>query len=243
MNHCKNCNEPLNGNYCSNCGMPATLKRIDGRYIVQEIGDFFLANRGMLYTIKNILISPGKSVRAFIAEDRYRFVKPITFLFITSLVYTLVCYLCHIGADDFYLQPLPEGMELRTFKLVMSWMISYSGYSQIISGLLVAFLIKIFFRKTGYNIFEIFILLCFVSGISALYSCFVVVAQSLTHLDLLHITGLISMIYYAWAIGQFFDKRRMSSYIKAFISCLLGYFLFGVMVAFITVFIDLIILN
>jgi len=42
MNSCKNCNEPINGNYCSNCGQPAKLKRIDGRYIVYEIRDTLL---------------------------------------------------------------------------------------------------------------------------------------------------------------------------------------------------------
>ena len=72
MNNCKNCNEPVNGNYCSNCGRPATLRRVDGRYIIQEIGDFLFANKGMLYTIKRVLISPGESVREFITEDRHR---------------------------------------------------------------------------------------------------------------------------------------------------------------------------
>jgi len=241
MNNCKNCNESINGNYCSNCGLPAKLKRIDGKYIIQEMVDFLFANKGMIYTIKKILISPGKSVRQFIAEDRYRFVKPITFLFITSLVYTLVCYLFNIGAEDFYLQPLPEEVEFPTLTFLMNWISNYSGYSSIISGFLVAFLVKIFFRKSGYNIFEIFILLCFISGIMSLYSSVIVMIQGITHLKLIHISAFISMIYYAWAIGQFFDRKKIASYIKAFVSCILGYLMFGFLVAFVAIFIDLII--
>jgi len=241
MNNCKNCNEPINGNYCSNCGQPAKLKRIDRHYIIQEIGEFLFANKGMIYTIKKILISPGKSVRQFIVEDRFRFVKPITFLFITSLAYTLVCYLFNIGVEDYYLQPLPEEMDFPTMNLLMNWITNYSGYTSIISGLFVAFFIKWFFRKSGYNIFEIFILLCFVSGISALFSCVVVVIHSITHFSLIHISAIIYMIYYAWAIGQFFNRKRAADYIKAFLACFLGYVFFGFLVAFVAFFIDMII--
>jgi hypothetical protein len=239
MNTCRNCNETVNWNYCPNCGQPVKLKRIDGQYLIQEIGDFFFANKGMLYTIKKVLMSPGESVSRFITEDRYRFVKPITFLFITSLVYSFVCYLFHIGVEDFYLQPLPEEMELPTFTLMMNWISNYSGYTSIISGFFVAFLIKLFFRKSGYNLFEIFILLCFASGITALFSSVVVIFQSIANLKLIHLTALISMIYFAWAIGQFFNRKKAGSYIKAFIACILGYLIFGFLVAFIAIFIDM----
>jgi hypothetical protein len=241
MNNCKNCNEPINGNYCSHCGQPAQLKRINHHYIIQEIGDFFLANKGMIYTVKRIALSPGKSVRQFIAEDRYRFVKPITFLFVTSIIYTLACYLFHIKIEDYYfIQPSPDENEFPTLNLFLTWMTNYHGYTSIISGLFVAFWIKLFFRKSGYNIFEIFILLCFVSGIAALFSSIIVMLQGVAHLNLIHIASLISITYYAWAIGQFFDRKRTLSYIKAFISCLLGYFIFGLLVAIVAMSIDLI---
>jgi len=240
MKNCINCNEPVTGNYCSNCGQPVMLKRIDRHYIIHEIGDYLLANKGLVYTIKKVLISPGKSVRRFLAEDRYRFVKPITFLFLTSLFYTLVCYLFHIGAEDFYLQSFPEELELPTFKLIMNWMLSYSGYTGILSGFFIAVWVKLFFRKTGYNIFEIFILICFVSGISSLFGSALVIVQSVAHVNLLYVSALISIIYYAWAIGQFLDGKK---YIKAFFTCIFGYYLFGILIAFTAIFIDLIIKN
>ena len=239
MNNCVNCNEPVTGNYCSNCGQPAKLKRIDGRYIIQEIGSFFYADKGMLYTIKKVLLSPGESVNRFLSEDRNRYMKPITFLFATSLVYTFVCYFYHIGAKDFYINQQSTEIELfPTVNLFLQWMIDYQGYAGIISGFFVAFFVKIFFRKSGYNIFEIFILLCFISGISALFSSVVIIIQSAVHLNFMNIIGLIWMIYYAWAIGQFFNKKKAGSYIKAFIACMLGYFIFGIIVAFVGMFID-----
>ena len=241
MNSCKNCNEPVNGNYCSNCGRPATLKRVDGQYIIQEIGDFLFANKGMLYTIKRVLISPGESVREFITEDRYRFVKPITFVFVTSLIYMLVNYLFGIGVEDYY-QP-PDGMEdFTTVNLILNWMlIEYPGYAGIITGLFMAFWIKIFFRKSGYNLFEIFILLCFVTGITTLFISVVTIIQGITYLKLIEISSYVGMIYLFWAIGQFFDKKKAGSYIKAFLSFMLGSSIMGILIVIVGVLIDIII--
>jgi hypothetical protein len=122
----------------------------------------------------------------------------------------------------------------------MNWIVNYPGYANMITGLVVAFLLKLFFSKSGYNLFEVFILVCFVSGIAMLLSSVVVIFQSLAYLNLIYISALISIIYYVWAIGQFFDKKKTASYIKAFISFVLGYFIFGILIASITIFIDLV---
>ena len=239
MENCKNCNEPVNGNFCANCGQPVKLKRIDKYYIIQEIGDFLFAHKGMVYTIKKLLISPGDSVRQFLIEDRYRLVKPIAFLFITSLVYTLVCHYLQINAKDFYMEQ-PE-IEYPTANLLINWMIDYQGYSSIITGLFIALWVKLFFRKSGYNLFEIFVLICFISGMASLFFSVTMIIQGLTHFNLIHISAFIAMIYNTWAIGQFFDKRKVKSYIKAALSCVLGTLVFSFLVSFIAIFIDVVI--
>ena len=53
----------MNGNYCSNCGQPAELKRIDSHYIVYEIKEALFTNNGFLFTVKRLLTNPGESVR------------------------------------------------------------------------------------------------------------------------------------------------------------------------------------
>ena len=224
MNCCRNCKEPVSWNYCPNCGQPANLKKIDKHYIIQELGDFFLANRGMVYTIKKILVRPGESVRQFITEDRYRFVKPITFLLITALFYALVNNLFN---TKLVIYDGPEGMA----GFIMRWLIEHSGYFEIIIGLFVSFWIKIFFRKAGYNIFEIFILFCFVFGITTLFNSIVVIIQGITHLKLISISIGIRAIYVTWATGQFFDRRKAANYIKAFLSYIVGVLTFSILIA------------
>jgi hypothetical protein len=237
MENCKKCNEPINENFCSYCGQPTKLKKIDGQYLVHEIGDFLSANKGFLFTIKRLFVSPGNAVRDFITEDRYRFVKPITFLFITSVVYAIINQIFNFGVTDYAQQSgLEEG---STANLVFKWMlIDYPGYSGIITGFFVAFWIKLFFRKSGYNIFEIFILICFVTGVTTLFMSAVAIFQGLTHVRLLETASYALILYLIWAVGQFFDGKKVRSYVKAFFAYLLGISVLGVLIVIVGEIID-----
>src|SRR6478609_1967830 len=98
--NCKNCKAQVASNYCPSCGQPANLKRIDGHYILHEIEHVLHFEKGILYTIRELLVRPGDNVRHFITENRSRLVKPVIFIIVTSLIYTLVSHYFHI--DDGY---------------------------------------------------------------------------------------------------------------------------------------------
>ena len=243
MNNCENFNEIVVGNYCANCGQSVKLSRIDGSYIINEITNSFLAKRGILYTVKKMLISPGENVKLYINKNRSMYIKPITFVIITSLIYTLVCHFFNIDADEFQQQMnlSSESLEIvPSSTLITNWVIDYSGYASIILGFFMAFWVKLIFRKYPYNLFEIFVLFCYISGITTLISSVIYIIQGLTHYHLINFSVLITVIYTTWAIGQFFDKRKVGSYIKAFFSYLVNLFAAVILLGFIMVFIDVV---
>jgi len=232
MNICKNCNEPIDGNFCANCGQPTKQKRIDKNYLIREIKEFFSTNKGLIYTVKKVAVNPGESVRRFIAEDRHRFVKPITFLFIASLIYAIVSSLFNVSATDFFEQP-DDALETSIGTFISNWTIENPGYSNLIIGFLMAFWMRLFFKKSGYNLFEIFILLCFVMGIMTLLSTVGIVVRGLTNFNILYLI-IVEMIYLTWAVGQFFDKKKASSYVKAFLAYACGLFVMMILIAVVT---------
>lgn len=216
--NCNNCNIAVTQNYCTNCGQPKSLKRIDGKYIIHEIEHVLHFERGILYTIRELLIKPGENVRHFISDNRTRLVKPIIFIIVTSLIYTLVNHFFHI--EDGYMKF--EGNTKSTVGLIFKWVQEHYGYANIIMGIFIAFWAKIFFKKYGYNFFEILILLCFVMGMSMLIFAFFAIFQGLTKIDIMQIGGVVGFVYCSWAIGQFFDKKKPVNYLKAFASYVLG---------------------
>lgn len=215
---CKKCKSEIIQNYCSNCGNPAKLKRINGQYLINEIGSVLNFDKGILYTIRELILRPGKTIRQFIKEDRKRLVKPIVFIIICSLIYSIIQQIFHF--EDGYVGYSFEKESAITS--IFDWVSKNYGYSNILMGIFIAFWIKIFFREYNYNFYEILILLCFVMGIGMLLFAFFGIADSLVDLKIIDKGYLIGIIYILWAIVQFFDKKKFMNYPKAIFSYFLG---------------------
>lgn len=234
--NCTNCNTKVDQNYCPNCGQPAKLKRISGHYIYQEMIQVLNLEKGIFFTIKELLIRPGDSVRYFIAENRNRLVKPIIFIIFTSLLYSLVNNLFYI--EDGYSKI--DKVRQSGFGMILKWVQNNYGYSNIIMGVFIAFWTKIFFKKYNYNVFEILILLCFIMGMSMLFYTVFAIFQGLINVSLVQVAGIVFFIYIVWAIGQFFDKKKPINYVKSFASYILGFISFILSAILLGILIDVI---
>lgn len=239
MNICKRCNCEFQSNFCPNCGNPSKIKRINGHYIISEIASVLNFEKGIFYTIKELLLKPGENIRIFISEDRNRLVKPIMFILITSVVYTILSGIFH--TEDGFIDGLRNSIDSTesVTLAIIKWVQGNYGYANIIMSVFIGLWLKIFFRKYSFNYFEILVLLCFVMGIGMLiYSVFAIIG-GLTHADVMLFEVLIVIIYTTYAIGQFFDKRKIANYVKALISYLLGFITFTIISMGIGVLIDL----
>jgi hypothetical protein len=233
--NCKNCNAEINSNFCPNCGQPVSPKRIDGHYIIHEIEHVLHFERGILYTIRELVTYPGQNIRNYLSQNRSRLVKPIVFIIVTSLIYTLISHFFHI--EDEYVKY--QGLEKSAIGKILNWIQANYGYSSILIGTFIAIWLKVFFKKYGYNFFEMLIMLCFVQGITMLIGAIFALGEGLFHLKLLKIAGILSVIYLVWAVGNFFEAKKIGNYVKALISILLGTITFYIIIFSIGITIDI----
>jgi hypothetical protein len=168
--------------------------------------------------MRELLIRPGENVRQFLTENRSRLVKPIIFIIVTSLIYSLINHFFHI--EEEYVQ-FGEAKQSTT-GAILQWVQGHYGYANIIMGIFIAFWLKLFFRKYDYNFFEIVILLCFVMGMGMLIYAVFALIQGITHFNLSNVAGVFGFAYCVWAIGQFFDKKKAVNYVKALAAYMLG---------------------
>lgn len=220
---CRNCNSEVSDHYCSNCGTPAVLPRINLKYILDEIGSVLSFKKGILYTIKVLLLTPGPSIKEFILTDRKRLVKPVIFLVFSSFIYTILHTV--LGFEDGYINYRGDSAESAS-AAITGWLNSNYGYANILIALFVTIWVKIFFQKHSYNFFELLILLLFVFGMSMMiYSVFGIL-ETVTSLKVMFIGGIIGIMYSSWAIGQFFDGKKVVNYILGVLSYVLGFLSF-----------------
>jgi hypothetical protein len=165
--------------------------------------------------------------------------KPVPFLILTSLLYIIIAHFFH--ADKIYNEKEKLLFGESSIGDIRHWVQTHYGYANIIMGIFIALCVKLLFRKHKYNLFEITILICFVMGQGMLFltleTFFVGLLNEQTFIGILTI---ISFAYPTWAIGQFFDKSKVSSYVKAFFAYTLGYLFFEFSIIIVGLTVDLI---
>lgn len=153
--NCKNCNEIIERNFCANCGQKK-YKRIDKKYILDEVQYTFLhANKGLLFSVKNILKNPGKTAREFIDGNRVNHYKPILLAFVLCGIATVISSKL---VDMNEIMSEVNGSNKQINAKVMGEVAHFFEhyYSMIMMALVPFFALttKIPFRKWGHNYYE-----------------------------------------------------------------------------------------
>ncbi|MDO5655896.1 MAG: DUF3667 domain-containing protein [Flavobacteriaceae bacterium] len=194
-----------------------TLDRIDGKYIWNEISSVFNFEKGIFYTFKELLVRPGKTVREFLLYDRKRIVKPIVFVIFSSLLYIVIHNIL-----GFRTGATPDNIDNKGVQKIFEWVSENFGIVNIILGFFVGFWTKLFFRKSKFNIYEIFVLVFFVIGFGNLIFTFFGIFESVTGWDVNNFAFFTSLLYSTWAIGNFFNKKGIWNYVKGFLAFIFG---------------------
>lgn len=85
---CRNCGEPLLGNFCWSCGQEAVDLRPSFRQLVGElVGDVLNLDTKLLRTLKPLLFQPGAVTRDYLEGRRVRHVTPLKIYLIAALIF------------------------------------------------------------------------------------------------------------------------------------------------------------
>lgn len=85
---CRNCGQPLNGEYCSRCGQRDRTVVVSVRELAREFGDDFLSwDTRLLRSLRPFLLQPGRLTLEYLAGHRRNFVSPFKLYFFISFVF------------------------------------------------------------------------------------------------------------------------------------------------------------
>lgn len=95
---CPNCDTPLNGRYCSNCGQhQGRYDQVFSQLVSEVMGDLFRLDGRGSKTLLSLLFRPGQLIVEFLAGARARYVSPVRVYLVASV---LLFLLFSIGPDD-----------------------------------------------------------------------------------------------------------------------------------------------
>lgn len=223
---CKNCNSPIDGNYCAVCGQKSTVSKITIKETSQDILDmFFSVNAPLMVTLKYAFINPGKLFREFIEGKRKTYYKPVPFFILMTVVYVLMSSLLSIGEL--------RGEVLKGISQNIN-SISYKGgvfMQKNITNFLFLFVFSIgvslrFVFKKRYTLPEYLAIAFYIVGIytlliSSLMYFIYQLPPSMRSMPL-----LLLLIYFMYAILSLFQKVTFKLFFKGILAYILAVFLF-----------------
>lgn len=252
MTTCKNCSNTFEGKFCPECGQKAKTGRITLKAVFQDIRDHFIHfDKGFLYTIKELTLRPGLTIREYIDGKRVKHVKPVKFMFWATAVSFLVTKL--LGFEEQFIKTLeaqqPEAREQakQMGPKLMNFIMAHPGLLLLCILPVISLVTWLFFRKNRINYAESFTLNAFLMGQLSILSLSInagYYAMKNMPLQYIAFLGVLQWgfwcTYFAWSYGQFFQgSRKVWIWAKAVFSLLLGYglmILFMGLIAFITIY-------
>ena len=205
----------LSGKFCSQCGQKAKVGRIDLDYVLHEIPTTILQlNRGFFFTLKELCLRPGHSIREFLSGKRVNHYKPIGFLLITSTIYVLSTYLMERNTFFYDIAlGFEEGAsgaknseELLESSL-LSWVSTYQAYIPLLLLLPYSISTYLAFIRSGYNYFEHLVINFYITGQQMII--YWLLGFLFYKENIFMITPIVlGMIYNFWCFIQLFDKKK-----------------------------------
>lgn len=205
-NYCLNCNHKLTGNFCVYCGQAAGTERINGRHLAEELQHGLLhIDKGLLYTLKELFIRPGKTIHNYLDGKRVRYTRPFLFLLICGALYSLLFHFF-----GYFPMEKMNSHNSVIFDYIPLYHWYSSNYSLTVLLLLPFYALVTFvvFRRERYNYIEHLVVFSYLSGsrISFLILCYPLIYATASH-NIYLIVNLIGELLLIRGLTLFFYTR------------------------------------
>lgn len=172
---CKNCDTTLTGRYCIECGQSADTERISYHSIIHEIEHGIIhIDKGIFYTIKELVLRPGRTIKGYLAGKRVDHFKPFAFLFITATIYAVLAKVTHSGTLFGNIQVSVQDKDDQVFIEAFEWIKNHYAYALVLLLPLISLSTLIVYRKSAYNYFEHLVINAYTTGIKTCFNIFLI---------------------------------------------------------------------
>ncbi|MFN4298261.1 MAG: DUF3667 domain-containing protein [Thermaurantimonas sp.] len=187
-----------------------------------------MLEKGLLLTIRDFIFYPGRSAYTYLFVNRRKYVSPLIFLLVTSLIYSFINKYYHVE-EKVVLDLEINSQDDRSVKFTnksLKWIQDNYGYANLLMGIMIAFFIWFLFRKKELNFFEIFAILCYFMGVGMLFYTIAALTKVFLRLDLYTTITIIMLAYVTISIASLYKPIAKINYFKVLIAYILGFVFF-----------------
>ncbi len=204
--------------YCPLCGKKLVVKRIDSSILDENKVEYWLT-KIFRQTLLGLFIAPGQRIRTFIQTDREVLTRPLPYLVLTAAV-------AH------WTSGLSNELAQCGNSVLCQWAMDNPVPVELAQTMILATVLRfVFFRNSGYNIWEFATLFMYLLAQCFLISAGFDVFYYIAGMDPSVWSALLACnVYVLFAVVQFFDDKSARGILKVFVAVLLALalFVFGV---------------
>ncbi len=176
---CKNCQNTFEGNFCSNCGQSADTHPINFHFLWHDIQHgLFHVDKGILFTCKELVTRPGKSINEFLEGKRVKHFKPFSMVIVLGTIFGILYHYFHISMiieQDKSLAIVPnEGAKVidnvqsatveSAMKALNEWLSTHYSWATLMLLPFYALSTRLAFFQSGFNYVQHLVINAFISG-------------------------------------------------------------------------------
>ena len=153
---------------------PRIIKRLTARNLLAELAAAFNLNRGFIYTLKGLTLRPAKTIKAYLDTGRYEITSPIKY-FIAIVGFTLFIASLNnfFELNQEFLNGIEQGIKTSSERhqttekaahyikdieaAYYDYFIGYQNVWSIFTIFFSSIFSYLFFKKSGYNLVEHFV--------------------------------------------------------------------------------------
>lgn len=213
--NCLNCGNHIAEQYCGKCGQSAGIHRYSIKHFIEHdfIHGVWHVDKGILFTLKELLTNPGHSVRAFIQGKRAHYYNYITLILLILAISSIVSQYTHFKMAD--IMPEESRSTMNGFEKFTT---KYPKLVLLISIPISSFFSFIWFRKAKFNYSEHLVLNSYKTSVELLvgllFSILTIFYTNTAGLSVIYILAIQVpiLIYGTWFYYQFFSESGYSKF-------------------------------
>ena len=169
---CLDCGAALTDRFCAHCGQPADTHRITLKHLLLHDlpHSVWHVDKGLAFTFWQMLTRPGLTIRGYLAGQRTRQFRPISYLLLLVGLSALVMSAFQADLQQVLLaaQPAKAGEHPVLLSVVMERCLStYTKHPSLVQLVLMPFnalVAWLLLRRAGYNYAEVLLANAFMTG-------------------------------------------------------------------------------
>jgi Protein of unknown function (DUF3667) len=223
---CKSCSQEFTGNFCNQCGQEVYKKRISFKYILAHILDAFDLADGLIFTVKQLSLRPGKAIADYINGKRKDYYNPLKYYLLLVAVVLIIRMQFNLVTPE-----IPAGFDLSEKQILffgqfVEFFFKYLNLILLTGIPFISFFSFAIFKSSKYNFAENLILNLYLMGhhsfINILLSPFFLLFSA-GNTQVKFVQFCFSWAYHSWAFKQFFQISITKSIFKTLFTMFLGY--------------------